>query len=70
MAAVNIHGKESEQSKERRNRKADKLAGEGSTAGKMKEHRIKQRERMNEIMSPSRQANPPQYGPSGQSNDD
>jgi len=41
MAALNIKGEESEQSKARRKRKADTLAGKGSIADKLRVRRIK-----------------------------
>ena len=51
MAAKNIYGQESEQSKERRKRKADKLAGKGSMADTLKVRRIKHNQRLKEIQS-------------------
>ena len=48
-------------------RKADKLAGEGSVAGKLKEGRKYKQSRLDEInrqmgIEPTRQRNPPQTG--------
>jgi len=53
MAALNYKGEESEQSKERRKRKADMLAGKGSVADKVKVQRKAKQKRLQGIMDES-----------------
>lgn len=49
MPALNYKGQESQQSKERRQRKADRLAGKGSTADILKAQREAKAKRMKRL---------------------
>ncbi|TET49113.1 MAG: hypothetical protein E3J58_05595 [Actinomycetota bacterium] len=72
--AKNIYGEESEQSKERRGRKAEELAGEGSFLERQAKLRKYKESRLDEItgggLSPTRQGTPPQYGRSNMEADE
>ena len=54
MAALNYKGEESEQSKARRKRKADPLAGKGSLADKVKVRRTKHNQQLKYIQEQSK----------------